>query len=172
MTKTEQQAAIKATIQELLATSDRAVERALIRIYERQTADEQQAESTNHNNARGFTGVDAGFLTRVAKGCIRYGHLTERQMPYVRAKMMKYWAQLAEVAAANGKPILAADTTAADQRKAEDARVAQVTAHEDDVTDERRWDAEIQQAEAAEEQRRMDYKFGITSPQAPFGNSY
>jgi CRISPR/Cas system-associated endonuclease Cas3-HD len=172
MTKTEQQAAIKDTIQELLATSDRAVERGLLRIYERQTADEQASDTTHHHNARGFTGLDADFLSRAAKGCLRYGHLTDRQMPYVRSKMMKYWAQLAEVAAANGKPILAADDAAAEVRKAEDARVAQVTTHEDDVADERRWDAEIQQAEAAEEQRRMDYKFGITSPQAPLGNSY
>lgn len=166
MTKTEQQAAIKATIQELLATSDRAVERALIRIYERQTADEQSSEGTHHNNAKGFTGLDAPFLTRAAKGCLKYGHLTERQMPYVRTKMLKYWAQLAEVAATNGRPVLAADTSAEqEQRKAEDQRIAQVTESEDDRKVDRTIHADESEAEA-------QYKLARSSPLGQIGNTY
>jgi hypothetical protein len=168
MAKTQQQALAKATIQSLLATNDRAVERALIRIYERQTADEQAANTTCHNNARGFTGLDAEFLSRAAQGCKRYGHLTERQMPYVRAKMMKYWSQFAEVAAANGRPVV----MAVQPTKTTDERVAEVTEQEDADADDRKQNTEIQQADALEEERRMNYKFGISSPLDPMGGNY
>jgi hypothetical protein len=96
----------KAAIQKLLATNDRAVDRALIRIYERQTQDEKSAETTNHSNGRGFTGADAPFLTRLAKSCLRYNGLTEKQRYYVRRKIAKYWRQLVEVAEANGRPVV------------------------------------------------------------------
>jgi hypothetical protein len=36
----------------LLDTNDRAVERAIVAIYERQTADEKQTEHTRHDNSR------------------------------------------------------------------------------------------------------------------------
>lgn len=168
MTKTQQQAQVKATIQQMLATNDRAVERALIAVYRRQTADEQAANATCHNNARGFTGIDASFLSRAAQGCLRYGHLTPKQLPYVRSKIQKYWQQLAEVAADNGRPVV----IAVEQPKTTDERVAQVTEQEDAPADDRQQNAGIQQAEALEEERRMQYKMNIGSPLDPMGGNY
>src|ERR1051325_8046066 len=44
----------KETVRALLASSPRAVYRALICLYNRQTADEQETEDTRHLNGRGF----------------------------------------------------------------------------------------------------------------------
>ena len=41
--------------------------RALLRIFENQTYDEQRTESTNRYNGIGFTGSDARFLSSLAK---------------------------------------------------------------------------------------------------------
>lgn len=92
----------KEHIQYLLATSNKAVERALLQIYNRQTAYEQRAQEAQVHNNAGFTAFDAEFLTSVAKGYLQYGRLTERQMPIVRKKMMKYWKQLLDIAAESG----------------------------------------------------------------------
>ena len=96
----------KESIQTLLATNDKAVYRALIVLFERQTADEQEAESTNHNNGRGFNGRDAKFGTSLAKQVIAWeqGHSTFRnplsagQMTAARKMIRKYAGQLALVA--------------------------------------------------------------------------
>lgn len=100
------QAEIKASIQHLLDTNDRAVVRGLVRIYERQTQSEKAAHTTTESNGVGFTGVDADFLTSLAEKAIKYGSLTPNQLFYARKKVKKYWKQLAEVAHANGSPLL------------------------------------------------------------------
>jgi hypothetical protein len=88
----------KDSIQSLLATSDRAVERALVQIYHRQTLDEKKAGDTSEHNGVGFTGIDGEFLSDVAAKCIKYNGLTAGQLKAVRPKMMKYWKQLMEIA--------------------------------------------------------------------------
>lgn len=93
----------KEHIQYLLLSNNRAVGRALIQIYNRQTAYEQRSEEAQVHNGVGFTAFDAEFLTSVAKGYLQYGQLTERQMPIVRKKMLKYWKQLLDIAAESGK---------------------------------------------------------------------
>ena len=54
-------------INSLLLTSDRAVERAILRLFELQTEDEQSAANTNHQNGRGFASCDARAGTRFAR---------------------------------------------------------------------------------------------------------
>lgn len=93
----------KAKIVALLEANPRAVDRALIRIYERQTADEQRAESTNHNNAIGFSSADARILTSMAKSALHWGGLTDKQRDVVRRRIKKYWRQLLEIAATHPK---------------------------------------------------------------------
>ncbi len=88
----------KEKIVHLIDTNDKAVVRALITIYQRQTADEQSAESTSHSNGVGFGALDAQFLTSIAKKALKYP-LTERQIAAVRKSIKKYWRQLLEVAA-------------------------------------------------------------------------
>jgi hypothetical protein len=82
------------------------LERALLVIFERQTADEKADGLTEHENGVGFTGTDAEFLTKMAKwvldratkGVPEGKRLCGGQVAVVRKAMMKYHGQLAEVA--------------------------------------------------------------------------
>ena len=67
---------------------------ALLKIYDFQTADEQQFEYTSDANNVGFTGADGEILTSFAKGLLKYRTLTERQMAITKNKMPKYWRQI------------------------------------------------------------------------------
>ena len=75
--------------------------KALLKIYDNQTSDEQDTESTNHNNDIGFTGVDAKILSSFAKFYKRTGFLTPKQMVYVYKKIPKYWAQIVKISDRN-----------------------------------------------------------------------
>ena len=97
----------RAAINELLLRNDRAVERALLVLLARQTDDEVTSQETRHRNSRGFSGVDAEFLTSLALRVKRGRGLTPNQLAAVRkpnrqgiCKLAKYWRQLAEEAAA------------------------------------------------------------------------
>lgn len=98
----------KDAILDKLATNDVMVERSLLVMYERQTADEQSAQSTGHNNGIGFNGTDAEILSKFAewvKGGKQRGipegkRLSEKQRILTRKKLKKYSRQLLE--AANG----------------------------------------------------------------------
>lgn len=75
------------SIKTLLASNDRAVGRALIVLRNRQTADEQVAESTRHLNGRGFRPCHARMGTSMANFFERYNRLSEKQIAYWRKPM-------------------------------------------------------------------------------------
>ena len=82
-----------------------AVGRALVRIFERQTDEEQNTNETHVNNAMGFTGSDARSGCITAKYYIKHNTLLDWQMdrwlkPGSKgyARIVKYWKQLNEVA--------------------------------------------------------------------------
>ena len=81
-------------LRKMLTTNERWATAALMRIYDNQTADEQMAEATNHENGIGFTGGDARLLTRFAEWYKGHGWLSKKQMRWVFEKMGKYAAQL------------------------------------------------------------------------------
>ena len=54
-------------INKILITNDAAVERAIIVLFNRQTADEQNTANTRHHNAIGFAACDAKAGTRFAR---------------------------------------------------------------------------------------------------------
>ena len=87
-----------AEIKTKIANDDRWATRALLSIFERQTPDEQAADQTVEDNGIGFNGTDAEFLSSIAKGVMRYGQPTPRQMPHVKRKMPKYANQLFAIA--------------------------------------------------------------------------
>lgn len=89
-----------AHVREMLATSQKWAERGLIRIFENQTEDEQNSGDVVHNNGIGFTGVDAEFLTSLAKQLQSGKTLSPKQMVWVHKKMPKYAKQLVESIAA------------------------------------------------------------------------
>lgn len=87
------------SIHTLLNNSDKAVTRAVIAIYNRQTAVEQSAEQTREQNGVGFNHADANYLTYCAKYCIEQRRqLSGRHLERARKAIKKYWKQLAEIA--------------------------------------------------------------------------
>lgn len=84
----------KEQLQTLLLRSDKALERAIIRIYEAQTDDEQISNKSLHYDNMGFNRVDAEPMTIMAKQLLGGIHLSSRQKYIARKKMPKYWRQL------------------------------------------------------------------------------
>lgn len=91
------QAQIKFFIKGKLATDSRWAIKALMAIYRYQTEDEQKSDATLENNGVGFTGVDAEFLTSLAKQYQRKGSLSDKQLEYLMKKIPKYWFQIARI---------------------------------------------------------------------------
>jgi hypothetical protein len=91
-------AAKKQWVVDQLTNSQRAVELALVAIYNRQTADEQATDRTSNVNSMGFNGLDADFGSKLAKAVMKYGKLTPNQLPHARKMLGKYWKQLIEIA--------------------------------------------------------------------------
>lgn len=92
------------SIRQLLNENDRAVEKALIVLFNNQTDYEQVTEATEVHNDRGFTSTDARFFTSLAKQVMRGHHLSEKQLGFLRAptprfgsRIGKYHRQLLEV---------------------------------------------------------------------------
>jgi len=82
----------------LLDTNDRAVERAIVAIYERQTADEKQTEHTRHDNSVGFRQNHAKRMSYYARLIKSGRHLYPRQLELSRKWMLMYRRQLADIA--------------------------------------------------------------------------
>lgn len=88
------------SIRELLAVSDLAVERAVLAIHARQTADERSSRQTKHRNARGWSAAHDKRGSYYA-GWISSGRrLTGRHLAKAREIVLHYAAQLLEVAEA------------------------------------------------------------------------
>tara|TARA_Y100000310_G_C20437601_1_gene694473 strand:+ start:60 stop:428 length:369 start_codon:yes stop_codon:yes gene_type:complete len=77
MTKT-QKTWTRDEINALLRKSDRAVERAIIRLFELQTADEQRDTDTKYHNTVGFSSADAFPGTRFARWLMGMNDRNER----------------------------------------------------------------------------------------------
>ena len=91
-------------IVKLLETNDKAVARALVVLYERQTADEKASEHTKHHNNRGFRPCHARMGTSMAKFYLARGYLSPKQIAYWRKRGKEgmrisiYWKQLLDAA--------------------------------------------------------------------------
>ena len=70
----------------------------MLAIFKRQTATEQQNEMTKDHNSRGFNATDAEILTSFSKQWQRQNWLSDKQLAIMRRKMVKYAAQLVQVA--------------------------------------------------------------------------
>ena len=82
----------------LLATNDRAVEQAIVCIYNRQTEDEQFAQDTRHKNGRGFTAGDARIGSYLAKYVLTGKHLSGDFLFRGKCLILKYIGQLVQAA--------------------------------------------------------------------------
>jgi transcription initiation factor IIE alpha subunit len=83
----------------LLNTNNTAVERAIIALYNRQTADEKIARNTCHHNTVGFSAADAKTGTYLAKWLLSGKHLDGKFLAKGRNIAIKYRRQLSEIAA-------------------------------------------------------------------------
>ena len=90
------------TLKSQIRTDRLTAWRALKRIYENQTEDEQTFEFTKYDNRVGFTGSDCEFLTSLAKQLLMYGNLSDKQTKCLFKLMPKYARQLIEGSIANG----------------------------------------------------------------------
>lgn len=79
----------------------RIIFKMLWAMYQRQTSDEREKQSTVHENGMGFDGFDAPFLSDVARTSKPFNDLTTRQAVVVAKKLGKYVKQLVEIANEN-----------------------------------------------------------------------
>ena len=70
------------------------VEKALIKIYYKQTDDEQKMEDTREANGVGFSGFDGQILSSFAVQILHGRKLSEAQNAIMMNKMKKYWKQI------------------------------------------------------------------------------
>lgn len=81
-----------------LTTDVKWLVRGIVAIYEKQTSDEQNSETTKHHNAVGFNGRDAKFGSSLAQQLQNGRHLSYRQIDAAQRMMVKYAGQLAKIA--------------------------------------------------------------------------
>lgn len=91
----------KAYIQALIKNNDKAVERAILAIYEKQTIEEQQKLISIENNKAGFGKIDAKEMGELALKLKNGEKLSESELAKSRNKMMKYWKQLMRISKVN-----------------------------------------------------------------------
>jgi len=83
-----------AHIREQLANDQRWAIRGMLRVFENQTADEQQSDTTKFHNNIGFTGSDARLLSSFSKQVMKGRSMSNKQMAIIMKKMPKYAGQL------------------------------------------------------------------------------
>ena len=93
----------KEYIADLLARNSEAVERAICRLYERQTASEQSSATTEEDNGVGFSGCHAGIASSFAVQILTSDYpagrrLSPKQLPIARRIVLRYTRQLVEIA--------------------------------------------------------------------------
>ncbi len=81
-----------------LGTEVKWATKGVIRIFENQTADEQNVEETREHNGIGFTGADANILSSFAKQILNGRYMSNKQLALLFKKMPKYAGQLQRMA--------------------------------------------------------------------------
>jgi hypothetical protein len=90
-----------ATVEEiraLLLRNPKAVDRAIVVLFERQTPSEQDAAQTSESNGRGFNAFDAERGTYWAKWILSGRSLSGSHLDKARKMSLKYVKQLKEAA--------------------------------------------------------------------------
>lgn len=84
----------KEFIQDKLSTDLRWIERSLIKLYERQTRDEQRSKETTTLNGVGFNSSDSRYLTYCSEWVLKGNHLSRQHVEKCGTKLKKYWKQI------------------------------------------------------------------------------
>ena len=93
---------IQKAIKNLITTSKKHAVKAMFRIYEYQTSEEQVNGSVYENNGVGFAGTDSGILTSFCQQYLAKGYLSEKQYAILFKKIGKYAGQLTRLAIEKG----------------------------------------------------------------------
>jgi hypothetical protein len=88
------QVQIRNFLKKQLSTNEAWALRALVKVHEFQTMDEQASGVTREANSVGFSGCDAEFLTSLTRQYLTRGSLSQKQMGFVFKKMPRYWGQI------------------------------------------------------------------------------
>ena len=88
----------KEEIRNLLISSDKAVERGILAIYDKQTSDEQNVGDTRHLNGIGFSGAHANPGSYYARWIESGRKLSGDFLGKGRKLILHYTRQLAEIA--------------------------------------------------------------------------
>ena len=83
-------------IEHMIDTNPRAVERAMVALLERQTADERQAPGARHHNRKGFSGHTARLGTYYARWVLSGRHLTGKHLASARKCCLIHSQQLTD----------------------------------------------------------------------------
>jgi hypothetical protein len=84
----------KEKITQLLMNDNEAVIRGILRIYNSQTSEEKNMQTTVENNGIGFNRVDSDLLSSFAEQIKSGKSLSKKQMDIARTRMKKYSGQL------------------------------------------------------------------------------
>ena len=87
----------KAEIKEKIGTDARWASRAVVVIWQKQTASEQEVKVTADRNGVGFNGTDAGILSSFAEQINRGRTLSPKQLEIAFRKMPKYAGQIERI---------------------------------------------------------------------------
>jgi len=85
-------------IEAMINGNDRAVERAMVAIWERQTTDEQETQGTRHHNGRGFAAWSARSGTYFAEWVRSGRRLTGKHLAKARKIALHHAGQLTDFA--------------------------------------------------------------------------
>src|ERR1035437_5082843 len=85
-------------VEKSIATNPKAVEKAILAIYNRQTQDEKQERTTKYSNGIGFSGADVSLGGYLAGWLLSGKHLSGKFLSKGRLLAYKYRGQLFDIA--------------------------------------------------------------------------
>lgn len=85
------------TVKENLSKNPKWVERAIVKLFEFQTADEQKSEIAMYHNNKGFNSSDAKRLSYYAKWINSGKHLTGNHLAKAQKVVPKYAKQILQL---------------------------------------------------------------------------
>lgn len=91
----------KEQIKEKITTNQKWTERAVVALFNKQTASEQSVEVTHVSNGAGFNKPDSHKLTYYAKWVLSGKHLTGKFLEDAQKRIAKYASQLYGIAKTN-----------------------------------------------------------------------
>ena len=86
--------AVTEYVKNQLSTNPVWAQRAIVKLWQRQTVDEQAAQITGHNNGVGFNGTDAFILSSFAEQINKGRTLSPKQLAIAFRKLPKYSKQI------------------------------------------------------------------------------